>query len=134
MKKYKDTVLLLRVSHLINCLLYVCSVSLFGVGMYFALVVGPSSSTFRAKAAASPEDYGMMIGIMAFFAVLFIAIIILYIVAIVVAGKRSEVNWVFQLVVSALGVTNIITAIPYILAIMNLTDPEVKKYFENKEL
>lgn len=128
MEKFNQTVTLLRISHIITCVMYLCSLVVLAFFTYAVATVPAGRRGFDT------DDKNITLMILGFCVLLLAFSLFVYVLGSILAGKRSKGNWIFQLVLAALGISGLITAIPYLYSIMKLTDPEVKKYFENKNL
>lgn len=126
MNKLNSTFRYLLIGHVLSILSYLLALCV-SIGFLFLSL----NTSYKSYSRSMPPAF--MIGIFGAMVVLFLFFFILHVYGIINLKKQTSGNWTFQIILIALGITAVITTIPYFLALVNLTDPEVKKYFDNKQ-
>lgn len=117
----ENTLKWLRIYHVV-VFVYSILMSLF-VGFLVVIFINDSS------AFDSRMEYNFYMVLMGGISLMIFASSFIHLFAAVITKKKGQVNWIFQLILVIMGVTNMLSLIPCIFLFMGLTSEEGKDYY-----
>ncbi len=117
----QNTIIGLRIYNAFMLFIYVaCS------GLMMLMPFLSKSSKYLSSTSRFNNDDLIVAAVML---VVLIPFVFIHLLALVIAGKQSRANWIFQIIVVALGFTSFLTLIPAIFLLIGLVSEETKAYY-----